>query len=129
MLATIVHYGILALATLGWCIILRDAYRLGRTLSQNLTVLRRLDKALLRLRYPFTADRWPDWVHRVHFLPLSWVVPLARYIDEKELALLPEADEHYEIRRQAAWDAYFEEHPEVLASHAHQNGGWPPEED
>ena len=38
-------------------------------------------------------------------------------MDESELS--------YEARRQAAWETYFTAHPEVLASYAHQNGGWP----
>lgn len=32
-----------------------------------------------------------------------------------------------EAERLAAWESYFAEHPEVLASWAHQNGYWPPQ--
>lgn len=38
-------------------------------------------------------------------------------------------EDNYEARRQAAWDEYFAEHPEVLASWSHQNGYWPPTRD
>lgn len=31
-----------------------------------------------------------------------------------------------EAARQAAWDEYFERHPEILVSWAHRHGYWPP---
>lgn len=31
----------------------------------------------------------------------------------------------FEQQRQAAWQVYFGNHPEVLASWGHQNGRWP----
>lgn len=40
-----------------------------------------------------------------------------------------QAREEREARRQAAWRRFFAAHPEVLASYAHQNGGWPAAED
>jgi hypothetical protein len=30
------------------------------------------------------------------------------------------------LTKEEAWELYFAEHPEILASWAHQNGRWPP---
>lgn len=49
-------------------------------------LLSALDGLLLFLRYPFIArfERTPEWLLRVHLVPLGWTTGVARKIEKLE---------------------------------------------